>query len=250
MVSIENWIMPAVYAGHFSSIVWVKPVWAKQIEEGLHHFEVGRTKDTNEIRVTSTLSYFVGEVLFARKSELCDVKPVSLFVVDITSWLSLLDHNNIDVVTSKKVSSFDCKRKCTHDHCYHHNKRLRRERGDGDCFEKTDDCAIEGSLERDALTKSSHVCQSDDDPEVFSRLFLQSPEWLTLLSQLSERPYVLDIDLDFFSTTNPFLNQFTPHQYKLLKKIYAFELPSDTSEEVTRTSANLYYLFYLFFLLF
>lgn len=28
-LSIENWILPAVYAGHINKIVWIKPKWVK-----------------------------------------------------------------------------------------------------------------------------------------------------------------------------------------------------------------------------
>lgn len=51
-LSIENWIMPAAYAGHFSKLVWVRPPWAKQMKEGLHSFKIGRDRSNNHIRVT------------------------------------------------------------------------------------------------------------------------------------------------------------------------------------------------------
>jgi hypothetical protein len=30
-LSIENWILPAVYAGHISKIVWIKPKWVSKL---------------------------------------------------------------------------------------------------------------------------------------------------------------------------------------------------------------------------
>lgn len=33
-LSIENWLMPAAYAGHIDQMIWMKPVWANQMEEG------------------------------------------------------------------------------------------------------------------------------------------------------------------------------------------------------------------------
>ena len=47
---IADWIIPAVYAGHLSSMVWLKPPWALQITEGKHSLTVGRDKTTGYIR--------------------------------------------------------------------------------------------------------------------------------------------------------------------------------------------------------
>jgi len=49
-VSIENWMMPAAYAGHFSNLVWIKPPWARQMLDGAHTFLIGRQRNSGEIR--------------------------------------------------------------------------------------------------------------------------------------------------------------------------------------------------------
>lgn len=45
---------------------------------------------------------------------------------------------------------------------------------------------------------------------------------------------ILDIDLDFFSTKNPFLELYTDKQYQLLKKLYQFSKPKDSSHEAVK----------------
>lgn len=34
-ISIENWMMPTVFAGHVERIVWIKPEWANQMPKGM-----------------------------------------------------------------------------------------------------------------------------------------------------------------------------------------------------------------------
>lgn len=49
-LSIENWIIPAVYANHFSSVVWIKPPWSNQLDVGVHKFKVGHEKNSKQIK--------------------------------------------------------------------------------------------------------------------------------------------------------------------------------------------------------
>lgn len=79
-LSIESWIMPAVYAGHFSRLVWIKPPWAEQMSNGQKVFNIGKLKGKGCIRVDCTESYFVSECAYARKEDLEELKEVTLDV--------------------------------------------------------------------------------------------------------------------------------------------------------------------------
>lgn len=49
-ISIGDWILPAVYAGHFDSIIWLKPFWADQLCDGHYSLLVGKNTDNHQIR--------------------------------------------------------------------------------------------------------------------------------------------------------------------------------------------------------
>ena len=49
-------------------------------------------------------------------------------------------------------------------------------------------------------------------------------------------PYILDIDLDFFSTTNPFKEMYSEYQYSLLRKLYFCKLPKEADDKVGKGS--------------
>ena len=49
--SIENWILPMVYAGHVSDILWIKPPWCDQLPDTSRlQFAVGKLVTTGVIR--------------------------------------------------------------------------------------------------------------------------------------------------------------------------------------------------------
>ena len=49
-ISIADWILPAVYAGHINCVIWVKPQWADQMHDGVYNFKVGRHKQSGFLR--------------------------------------------------------------------------------------------------------------------------------------------------------------------------------------------------------
>lgn len=150
-LSIENWMLPAAYAGHFSRLLWVKPPWAHQIQTESSSFKIGKDKDSGTIRVNSKENYFVYEGLYKPESQLDNVKEVGL-----------------DVLTLGMK--------------------------------------IEGS--------------SDDFTKIRSFLAAYTP------------PLILDIDLDFFSTSNPFLKIYSQaNVYEQVKEIFKFTPPKSQDLE-------------------
>ncbi|KAL3860815.1 hypothetical protein ACJMK2_010881 [Sinanodonta woodiana] len=72
--SIENWILPAVYAGHINHVVWLKPPWCEQFKDKTITFYVGQCKKTGYIRTTCKENYFVSETLYVPEHQLRNKK--------------------------------------------------------------------------------------------------------------------------------------------------------------------------------
>lgn len=77
-LSIENWILPTCFAGHFRHLVWLKPYWAEQIKDNDYQFVIGDY--CGNIRVNSTLEYFLSEASYQPESELSNKKLIDLKV--------------------------------------------------------------------------------------------------------------------------------------------------------------------------
>ncbi|XP_018909272.2 UPF0489 protein C5orf22 homolog isoform X1 [Bemisia tabaci] len=159
-LSIENWIMPAAYAGHFSKLVWIKPPWAHQIPDGQYNFSIGKNKSNSEIRVTCLEAYFLAEGLYSHEAELESARQVTLHVITM------------------------------------------------------------GRSEVKLSPDSEH--QEDD--------FTAIKEIIEKYVSAGE-PYILDVDLDFFSTRNPFKTLYeNAGLHERLKELYKFQPPADRTD--------------------
>ncbi|KAF5298159.1 hypothetical protein FQA39_LY02583 [Lamprigera yunnana] len=151
VISIENWLMPGVYAGHFKNLIWIKPPWANQITEGEQSFLIGKHKDTGTIKINCKENYFVSECLYSKVEDLENVKEAYLHVITLGKIIN----------------------------------------GETDDFRKI----------RCMLNKYSG-------------------------------PYILDVDLDFFSTSNPFKNLYSLSSlYSKLQVLYNYVPPVNENEE-------------------
>ncbi|XP_046671870.1 UPF0489 protein C5orf22 homolog [Homalodisca vitripennis] len=160
-LSIENWILPAAFAGHFSKILWIKPSWAHQLSEGNHRFKIGKEIKSNEIKVTCLENYFLGDTLFCKEENLSDIKEIELEVFTLPTDEVIAETNEINTEINAGVNQI-----------------------------KT----------------------------LFSRFLDEGTQ------------FILDIDLDFFSTRNPFKELYkNADLYDELKPIYQLSIPDKTN---------------------
>lgn len=147
-ITIENWMLPGCYAGHFNKLIWIKPPWCNQIQDGEQTFHIGKHKESGKLRVDCVENYFVAECLFSTEENLENAKPIDLFV------------NTLGKKVINQADNFD------------------------------------------AIHKTLLKCLTKDTS------------------------YVLDIDLDFFSTGNPFRALYEKAGlYDKLKELYKFVPP-------------------------
>ncbi|XP_008054637.1 UPF0489 protein C5orf22 homolog [Carlito syrichta] len=216
-LSIENWIMPAVYAGHFSQVVWLHPTWAQQIKEGKHHFLVGKDTSTTTIRVTSTDHYFLSDGLYVPEDQLENQKPLQLDVIMVKPYKLCNNQEENDTVSSAKKPklALEDPENTASTHCDSSSERLKKDtvtqRSGQTCQAPSCSCS-----------SKSQECQTTVGPG----------EILEILKKGDA--FVLDIDLDFFSVKNPFKEMFTQEEYKILQELYQFKKPGAnlTEEEL------------------
>lgn len=82
-ISIENWLMPTAYAGHFNHLIWIKPEWATQIESGEYQFYIGDYGGV--IRCDSNLEYFLSEGIYRPQCDLSNQKLINLNVFELNA---------------------------------------------------------------------------------------------------------------------------------------------------------------------
>ncbi|XP_061588688.1 UPF0489 protein C5orf22 homolog [Cololabis saira] len=223
-LSIENWIIPMVYAGHVSCVAWLHPYWAQQITEGEHRVTVGKDSSTTTIRITSTDNYFLSDGLYVCEEQLEDSKPLRLNVV------------KVNPVEQSHGSSKGEKTKTDPERRLVKRARTESSKDEGNGSTESSSGARhtqsgESSNGEEKQSSNGAAARLQDDA-------VDGDEGSTsyvverLTSFVSETdPYVLDIDLDFFSCKNPFKELYTEEEYSILKELYSFRGPTLNTEE-------------------
>lgn len=150
LLQIENWIVPAIAAGHIDQVVWLRPPWAKQFRDGTRPIHVGDHPTCGELRVDCKEPYYLSDALYS--TQLVNKRKFIFTSAELSDNSFLGDNNSIQrYIDNLNIS----------------------------------------------------------------------------------QPYVLDIDLDFFSTGNPFLSLYENIKlYDRLLPIFDFKLP-DSDEDKT-----------------
>lgn len=214
-LSIENWIMPMVYAGHISHVAWLHPYWAQQIKEGAHSMLVGRDFSTTTIRVTSTDDYFLSDALYVPSDQLENAKPLHLDVIRVDPITSSYHHdNNQDIGTESPAKKVKTETDVAGD-----DSKAGKARSNSSSDPQ--EGSIASGSQADECKPTCEPCDGSTGKVVN-----------TLLSMLTQSDsYVLDIDLDFFSCKNPFKDIYTQEEYILLQDLYGFRKPGESMNE-------------------
>ncbi|XP_043921270.1 UPF0489 protein C5orf22 homolog isoform X2 [Protopterus annectens] len=237
-LSIENWIMPVVYAGHISHVVWLHAFWAQQIKEGKHSFSVGKDISTTTIRVTSTDTYFLSDGLYVTEDQLDNKKSLQLDVLTVQMFDTNCHEEENTGVSSCKKSRFE-----------EQNRSILENSGSPLSCDIQKAVSYDFSTEEHSVTnaKCSHSdnCRlgAKDAEDLSDVTYLKTKvndcfERSSILEDILKavhkgKAYVLDIDLDFFSVKNPFKDIYTQEEYEILTQLYSFQKPAvDASEEV------------------
>ncbi|XP_041421255.1 UPF0489 protein C5orf22 homolog isoform X2 [Xenopus laevis] len=210
-LSIENWIMPVVYAGHFSQVVWIHPCWAQQIKEGKHYFLVGKDKSTTTIRVTSTDDYFLSDGLYVPEEQLESPKSLHLDVI----LLEPVREQQCEY--TEQVESVAKKIKLAES-----DQVVEGPFTDGpqpilqSTSESSEDGLVKATCSNASMDTRNEACMLNSHSNVSKNI-------IEILEKGSA--YVLDIDLDFFSVKNPFKEMYTQEEYNILQELYSFKRP-------------------------
>ncbi|KAG1969893.1 UPF0489 protein C5orf22 homolog [Pimephales promelas] len=208
-LSIENWIMPMVYAGHLSHVAWLHPYWAQQIKEGEHSMCVGRDSSTTTIRVTSRDDYFLSDALYVPLDQLENPKKLHLDVIRVDPANSLQKRNHKNGQSDAKIPKAAVKE-------------------GGDVPLRRDTPCTSSSQPLDSSTASGDIIDSVVKADEGSTSYI-TDKLLAVIEQTD--PFILDIDLDFFSCKNPFKEMYTKEEYDLLQELFSFSRPHQDSNE-------------------
>lgn len=208
-LSIENWIMPMVYAGHVSHVAWLHPYWAQQIREGQHCMCVGKDSSTTTIRVTSKDDYFLSDALYVPLDHLENPKELHLHVIRVdpvvSSQTTKLESGQSSAKVPKAAQTQD-------------DMQLKAVTPCTSSSQPPDGSAASGNISETAKNKA------DDGSTSYI-----TDKLLAVIEQTD--PFILDIDLDFFSCKNPFKDMFSQEEFALLKELYSFSKPQQDPDE-------------------
>ncbi|XP_061653752.1 UPF0489 protein C5orf22 homolog isoform X3 [Phyllopteryx taeniolatus] len=224
-LSIENWIMPMVYAGHVSCVAWLHPYWAQQIIEGEHRMTVGKDSSTTTIRVTSKDHYFLSDGLYVSEEHLENPKPLILNVIKVNpvnrqqSFTEMKTGEDSETWLAKKP-----RRECSQAGEPSCSQPLSRTT---DVLQLAEARSVIKDSRQDEQSSSVKRDYSGEDEEGSTSYVVQRIS--TFLSQTE--PYILDIDLDFFSCKNPFKELYTEEEYAILQELYCFRGPVPNANE-------------------
>lgn len=230
-LSIENWIIPAVYAGHINQLVWVKPPWADQLPEGPRQVTVGRHLKHGTIRIDWPDEYYLSDVMYAATEDMTDSKLLNLSIVTL-QYQATHAYSKFQTVDDLKLLQGSHQEEESNEKASYHPDNDHPQDGSN---LSSNSCRM-GNVDRSTL-RNSNVKNVEAKDECSKGCLPQKNQAVMEAVQgavSAGRAVILDIDLDFFSTQNPFKLEYTFDQYNILKELYQFEAPKSNDKEELR----------------
>ena len=202
-LDIADWILPLMYAGHLRHLYWVKPPWANQIAEKTLHFAVGKEVNTGLMKLTSTEDYFLEDCMYVSKEKLTNIRDVVVESIELETL-----HKEVHLEKSREDASSSLEKTDVIGKC-----------DKGDAIQ----CSATKKTKMDSEQKKIAPELPAGINSINNSIQHQKKPTLDILRDVK---YILDIDLDFYSVTNPFKGDYTPQQFETLKRTYFVQPPT------------------------
>ena len=198
-------------------------------------------------------SYFLSEGQYSPEEELEDKRLVTLHVITFRPDITTLgtpdinSHGSSDIILPNRQDVIICgtgsndSNHVNNDLCKTNDEyflqimdsRKHKVLHHMHDIKKNNEDRVELKKSRLNLIENASVDESDSKENNVKANYCSNIEQvINLLKTVDKQSFVVDIDLDFFSTGNPFRETFSKEQYELLSKIYAFTPATDNSKEV------------------
>ena len=175
--------------------------------------------------MTSSANYFLSELAYSTAGELTDCKPLCLHVMTLGDSSVHTDSASTNMCPSTVQESSP-----------ENVHRVTMKANHSGCT-LSESCVgcIESRKSGESCLEDKHYLSSDS--VIAANEFVDVNIAVQRLSRILTQDcksdcFILDIDLDFFSTVNPFLFLYTAQRYQLLSELYAYTAPPDRSVEV------------------
>ncbi|KAG7235250.1 hypothetical protein INR49_002882 [Caranx melampygus] len=191
-------------------------------QRGEHRMAVGRDSSTTTIRVTSADNYFLSDGLYVCEEQLENSKPLRLNVIKVNPVEP--GHSSFtEQKTGENTQRCSAKRQRTE--C----NKAEEASCSRPLSTATDTLQPAGgsSIKEHQWSNGTYIGTDNDEDEGSTNYVVKRISAFLVETE----PYILDIDLDFFSCKNPFKELYTQEEYTILKELYSFRAPNPNAEQ-------------------